>query len=294
MGTHTRLLSLAVVVTLAGCSVKEAPKEATVDSAAAQRAKTMATAPNVVVIGASEYKFSAPDSIPAGLTMFKLSNEGKELHHITLIKLDSGKTMADFQAGLKMMKPGTQPPSWIIPAGGPNAAAPTSSSELTVGLEPGNYALVCFIPDSKGVPHVAHGMVKGLVVSPNVNAITAEPSADITVTLKDYQFDFSTPLTAGKHTLKIQTAPGQPHEFTFFQLMPGKTAADIPKYVEAGMQGPPPGVPLGGVSALASGRPSFYTVDLKSGDYAIVCFLEDSKDGKPHFTHGMIQQVHID
>ena len=96
-----------------------------------------------------------------------------------------------------------------------------------------------------------------------------------------------------KHTLKIVTAPGQPHEFTFFQLMPGKTAADIPKYVEAGMKGPPPAMAIGGVAGVAAGIPSYYEVDLKPGDYAIVCFLEDAKDGKPHFVHGMIQQIKI-
>ncbi len=292
MLSNTRLLSLAAVVALAGCSTKEAPREASADSTTAAAVAVAAT-PNVVNVSASEYKFEAPDSIPAGLTTLKMNDTGKEMHHISLIKLDEGKTVADFTAGMKMMKPGTPPPAWIIPAGGPNAAPPGSSSELTMALEPGNYALVCFIPDAKGVPHVAHGMVKALTVTPNAQANMTEPTADITVTLSDYKFEFSTPLTAGKHTIKIETAPGQPHEFTFFQLMPGKTAADIPKYVEAGMQGMPPARPLGGLSGVVAGRASYYSVDLKPGDYAIVCFLEDAKDGKPHFVHGMIQQIHI-
>jgi hypothetical protein len=225
--------------------------------------------------------------------MFKLNDTGKELHHATLIKLDSGKTFNDLMEGMKNMKPGTPPPGWVIPAGGPNAAAPGASSNLITVLEPGNYAIVCFIPDARGVPHVAHGMAKALTVTPNASANMSEPNADITVTLKDYQFDFSQPLTAGKHTLKIVTAPGQPHEYTFFQLMPGKKADDIPKYVEAGMKGPPPGVPIGGVAAMSAGNTAYYEVDLKPGDYAIVCFLEDAKDGKPHFTHGMIQQIKV-
>ena len=291
MYRKTRLLSLATVIAVAGCSTKDAPKAT--DSAAAPTAAATPATPNVVEINASEYKFEAPDQIPAGLTLFKMNDTGKELHHVTLIKLDSGKTFNDFMAGMKNMKPGTPPPGWVIPAGGPNAAAPGSSSSLVQVLEPGNYAIVCFIPDAKGVPHVAHGMTKALTVTPNGTANTAEPNADITVTLRDYQFDFSTPLTAGKHTLKLVTAPGQPHEYTFFELMPGKTAADITKYVEGGMQGPPPARPIGGVSAMSAGMASFYDVDLKPGDYAIVCFLEDAKDGKPHFTHGMIQQIKV-
>lgn len=290
---NVRLLRLAALIGIAACSVKEAPKTADSTSAAAAPAAATAGSPNVVAITASEYKFEMPDQIPAGLTTFKLSDAGKELHHATLIKLDSGKTVADLSNGIKNMKPGTPPPGWVIPSGGPNAVAPGSSGELTMVLQPGNYAVACFIPDSKGVPHVAHGMIKALTVTPNSNANVTEPTADVTVTLKDYQFDFSTPLTAGKHTIKIVTAPGQPHEFTFFQLAPGKSAKDLTKYVETGMKGAPPGKPIGGVSAMAAGDAAYYDVDLTPGDYAIICFLEDGKDGKPHYTHGMIQQIKV-
>ena len=293
MARYTRVLSLTAVIALAGCTAKEASQTADSSATAATTDSTSATTPNVVEINASEYKFEAPDQVPAGLTMFKLHDTGKEMHHVTLIKLDSGKTFNDLMEGIKNMKPGTHPPGWVIPAGGPNAAAPGSSSNLVTVLEPGNYAIVCFIPNAKGIPHVALGMGKALTVTPSASANMSEPNADITVTLKDYQFDFSAPLTAGKHTLKIVTAPGQPHEYTFFQLMPGKTAADVTKYVETGLQGPPPAMPLGGVSAMAAGKTSYYEVDLKPGDYAVVCFLEDAKDGKPHYTHGMIQQIKV-
>lgn len=291
MKSNARLAAIVALVTVGACSAKEEPKTAAVDSTAASTA--VVTAPNVVNITASEYKFEAPADVPAGMTTFTLTNSGKEIHHAALIKLDSGKTMNELMASMKAMKPGTPPPGWVIAAGGTNAAAPTMSSSLTMNLQPGNYVLACFVPDAKGVPHVMSGMAKALSVTPNATANTAEPTSDVTVTLSDYKFDFSTPLTAGKHTLKIETAPGQPHEFTFFQLAPGKTAADLTKYIETGMKGPPPGMPLGGVAALGSGNPVFYTVDLKPGDYAIVCFLDDAKDGKPHYAHGMTQAIKI-
>jgi uncharacterized cupredoxin-like copper-binding protein len=288
MRGNLRLPAIAAAMLLAACTAKETQTAAT-DSAAT----SASAAANEVTITATDYAFDAPAEIPAGLTNFRMVDNGKELHHATIIKLEEGKTYADFMAGLQAMKPGTPPPGWIVPAGGPNAVGPGSTSALTMVMEPGNYAIVCFIPDAKGVPHVAHGMVKQLTVTPNANANMAEPTADITVTMSDYKWEFSQPLTAGEHTLKLVTAPGQPHEFTFFKLMPGKTAADIPKYVETGMQGPPPAMALGGVAGVAAGIPSFYTVNLEPGDYAIVCFLEDAKDGKPHFVHGMIQQIKI-
>ena len=91
----------------------------------------------------------------------------------------------------------------------------------------------------------------------------------------------------------IRLAPGQPHEFTLFQLSPGKKAEDVTKYIETGMKGAPPARPIGGVAGMAAGHDVYYDVDLTPGDYAIICFLEDAKDGKPHFTHGMIQQIHV-
>ncbi|MEO7367513.1 MAG: hypothetical protein ABIZ36_06120 [Gemmatimonadaceae bacterium] len=292
MKNRTRLLSLVAIVTVAGCTAKETPNPADSTAMAGAPAAT-AAAPNVVNITASEYKFEAPAEVPAGMTTFTLTDGGKEIHHAQLIKLDSGKTMDDMMAGMKATKPGTPPPGWVIAAGGANAVAPGNSASLTLNLEPGNYVLACFIPDAKGVPHFMHGMVKTLKVTPNAAANTTPPTSDITLTLSDYKFDFSSPLTAGQHTLKIQTAPGQPHEFTLFQLAPGKTAADVVKFVEGGDVGTPPGKPIGGVVALAPGRDVFYTVDLKPGDYAAICFLDDGKDGKPHYTHGMSQTIKI-
>lgn len=291
MGSNMRLLPIvAAVLAIAGCSVKEAPNETAADSAVAP---TTTAAANEVTITATDYKFDAPSEIPAGLTNMRMVDNGKEIHHATLIKLEEGKTFDDLMAGIKNMKPGTPPPGWVIPAGGPNAVTPGSTSELTMVLEPGNYAIVCFIPDAKGVPHVAHGMSKALTVTPNANANMTEPTADITVTMSDYKWDFSQPLTAGRHTIKLITAPGQPHEFTLFQLTPGKTAPDILKFVESGMRGSPPARPIGGVAGVAANRASYYTVDIQPGDYAIICFLEDAKDGKPHFVHGMVQQIKV-
>ncbi len=100
-------------------------------------------------------------------------------------------------------------------------------------------------------------------------------------------------MTTGKHTIKVVTAPGQPHELTPFQLAPGKTPTDMVKFIETGKKGPPPGMPMGGVSGVSTGISSFFDVDLKPGDYALVCFLTDPKDGKPHYTHGMLQTVKI-
>src|SRR5256886_11719499 len=84
-----------------------------------------AAGPSLVTITATDYAFGVPDTIPAGLTTFRLVNQGKELHHASLVRLGDGKTTADFQAALAAaMTRHTPFPAWIGFAGGPNTVSP--------------------------------------------------------------------------------------------------------------------------------------------------------------------------
>src|SRR5213592_782793 len=46
-----------------------------------------AAGPSLITITATDYAFGVPDSLPAGLTTFRLVNQGKELHHANLVRL---------------------------------------------------------------------------------------------------------------------------------------------------------------------------------------------------------------
>jgi len=285
---------ILVAVILAACSVKEAPNSAATDTAGATATAANASAANVVHVVAKDFSLGAPEQIPAGLTTLHLMNEGKEIHQAQIIKLTEGKTYADFEAALKAMKPNTPPPSWVVFAGGPNAAAPGGTAAATSTLEPGNYALICFIPSSDGVPHAMKGMMKGLVVTAATAAPAAEPTPTTTLTLADYKFDFSTPLKSGENVIRVDNAADQPHEVVLVKLAPGKTLKDFQAWLPVSDKDPNiPGMPVGGVVGLVKGQHAFFTATLDAGDYVLVCFLPDSKDGKPHFVHGMVQAIKI-
>jgi uncharacterized cupredoxin-like copper-binding protein len=252
---------------------------------------TTKAAPPVVEFHAKEFAFVGPKSVKSGPTTFRLINDGKELHHLSIIKLAKGKTMKDFGEALAKKGP---PPGWVTEVGGPNAAGPNSTAEATLSLEPGEYALVCFI-NSPGdpTPHMAKGMVGSLTVLPTASGATM-PAADVTVTLDDYSFTFSKPFTAGKHIVNVVNKAAQVHEVVFVKLAPGKTMADLVKYVDKDlMKGPPPGVTVNGMAGLAKGRAASFPVNLTQGTYGMICFVPDHKDGKPHLAHGMVKQFEV-
>ena len=272
---------------LAACASGE--KAADTSAATNAAADSAAAAPNVVTYNATNYKFTGPTEIPAGMTTFRLINDGPGFHHMQIVRLDSGKTMADFEAAFKKKGP---PPNWIVMVGGPNAPSPEMEANATLEMTPGNYALVCFVDIPEGMPHAAKGMVLPLTVREAAGATAKAPEADVVMTLADYNFQLSKPLVAGKQTIEVRTAMGQPHEVELIKLAPGKTAQDMLGWMK-NMKGPPPGEGIGGVAGVVAGTPVYFSADLTPGDYVLICFLPDAKDGKPHFTKGMMQVVTI-
>lgn len=271
-----RIGYLVVAAMAAACTKQDANTDSTNVTQAG-----VPDAPRVVTVMAHDFMFMASDTIPAGVTTFKLENNGTTLHHLIITRLDSGKTVADLQAALKNPGP---PPAWMVMVGGPNAPAPNTASNATIDLEPGNYALICFIDVPGGVPHFAKGMIKALTVTASAGS-AAFPVATDTITLKDYAFQLSRPLTAGSHTFRVVSEANQDHELELIKLEPGKKAADLIAWIKS-PKGPPPGQAIGGTAPAGKGVPVYFTTDLGAGEYLLLCFVP-GPDGKAHYTHGM-------
>jgi hypothetical protein len=257
-----------------------------------QTAYTSAYAPsvakaNVVRVTGEDFKFDAPDVIPAGMTQFVFTNKGPALHHLAILKLNGGKTIDDLQAALANPGP---PPSWVKEYGGPNAPVPGEESNATLNLTPGNYALICFV-DIGGPPHFAKGMIRPLRVVPSKKAAAA-PAASVTMTLFDYNFRLSGPIRAGTRTIRVRNVGQQHHEVELVQLAPGKTVKEVLDWIGK-PEGPPPGKAIGGVAGMETGMTEYFTANFTPGKYGLICFLPDVKDGKPHLAHGMVQEFTV-
>jgi hypothetical protein len=288
-------IAVATLVALAGTAGAQAPHA---DHAGVARPASTTISKvtlrrdgiRTVTVTASDYTFAAPDSIPAGVTEIRLLNRGTEMHHVMLIRLDSGKTLADL--GAAMQSDGPLPP-WAREVGGPNTPGPGGEASAILRLVAGRYAMICVIPSKDGKPHVMKGMAKEIVVTPATsNTASANMRVNSTITLFDYAFQLSQPLAAGRQTIRVKNTAAQAHEVVLVKLQPGKKPADVLAWMEK-MEGPPPGAPIGGTTPMARGEENIITIDLAPGEYGLLCFVPDAKDGKPHFMHGMMTQLTI-
>jgi hypothetical protein len=272
-----------------------------------RRADSTTSAPNVVSLTATEYAISAPDSIPAGWTTFRLANHGKQVHYGHIVRLDEGRTPQDLVgAYAEAIRTSAPRPAWVKRFGGPGGTAPGDSSNVTQQLEPGSYVWICPVEDSAGTPHFTRGEVKPFVVravAADAAAGTAAPPADASVRLVDFSFTVASPLTAGRHTIRVENGGAEPHDFALMKLVAGRTIEDVrsflnPERARRSDQAPPPplesiGSPVGGVAAISPGMSVYFDANLTPGEYVVFCMVT-APDGRSHIEHGMIQQLTVE
>ena len=249
---------------------------------------------NVVTVTATDYAFQAPDTIAAGRTTFHLVNKGPDMHHVWLIKLEQGKTLKDLVEATKTPGP---LPKWAVEVGGPNTPMPGGESWATLDLEAGRYVMACVIPaKTDGQPHFMKGMVKEVAVTARRGVQqagkTVAPAADVVMTLDDYDFRMSSPITTATKSIRLRNVAEQTHEAILIKLDPGTTVQQFLGAMEK-PQGPPPGALIGGITGIAKGRTVDIPTSFTPGDYALICFVPDAKDGKPHLAHGMVKQFSV-
>jgi hypothetical protein len=112
-----------------------------------------------------------PTELTTGEAVWHFSNTGEQIHEIVLYSVDEdatveGVTTAVMNA-LMAAAPGTQPEMPYEQAFSFIGISPGENAWMTVNLEPGTYAALCFIPDATSedmTSHLAHGMITIITV----------------------------------------------------------------------------------------------------------------------------------
>lgn len=135
-------------------------------------------------------------------------------------------------------------------------------------------------------------------VSPQAGA--AAPAAPesaipaVTIRTKDYSFEGPDELPAGLLSVTIVNDGPQPHHIQLARLNDGVTLDDLNAALQ---QSPEAALPLvsleGGPGVVPAQGVQTVTMNVPAGQYVLVCFVPDVKDGLPHLAHGMIQPITV-
>lgn len=271
-------LAAAGTLVLAACGDDD-PDDAIRDGGGAGQAPAVV---EVAVPGGPDGEFTyATDltTVAAGAVEVRLTNDGELEHQAAIFRFREGEDIGTFTAAAA--------------TGGPNAVAPGEVEASTQVLEPGEYALLCLIPDAAGVPHVAQGMVRPFTVTGPAEAADAAtlPEPDVEIDLIDLAFSTTDELTAGA-TVRATNQGEQIHEIVAYRLDEGQTVADV---VEGVVAGAAPANPAGGIGLVHPGRAAQFRLPEEPGDYVFLCFVPDAttEGGPPHLAVGMATQVRI-
>ena len=242
----------------------------------------------VVEVRAAEFFFQAPDTIPAGLTTFRLLQTGlvvdrirsgaqgrdrvadkgdptRGLHMLWVVRLDSGKTVTDLY---RAAASGARMSSWARQLGGPAFVFPPSTTNATIDLEPGNYALVCYVGSAhadRSRSHLLNGMFRSLTVTAALQRRPASAKVDVVATISgDKAVTFSQPLRAGRVVVRVENETDEDLEFKFQRVPVGQTGAEF-----LATRGAGPGTSAGGLSSVPTRASVVTTLDLTSGEYIV-------------------------
>ncbi len=244
----------------------------------------------VVDVSMGEFFIRAPDTIPAGLTTFRLHQVGEILtnpekmrawnlapatpdhdptrafHMLWVERLEPGRTVDEWY---KAKVRGESTP-WALDLGGPASAAPPGTSNATMVLEPGTYALVCHVGSAradKNRSHLLKGMFRPLTVvsskSPDVSLPRPDVLARITL---NGQIQLSRPVRKGRQVIRVTNETSKSHEFIVARVNQDRTAEEAVAWKRTdGTTHPFTGV--GGLSDIPPGATRTITEVFDTGSY---------------------------
>lgn len=132
-----------------------APLEVTGEAAEAELPEADAT------ITAEDYSFESSTPLPAGDATIEIDNVGEQPHHVVAAPLQEGATIEDVEEFAQQEGQASGPPPLDLENSVSTTVVEGGDAQIAdLELQPGRYALLCFITDREGgPPHVAQGMI---------------------------------------------------------------------------------------------------------------------------------------
>jgi LPXTG-motif cell wall-anchored protein len=141
------------------------------------------------------------------------------------------------------------------------------------------------------------GLCMGLFAATWSNPVFAAPTTarQVVIEAREYAFVAPASIGAGYTSFTLVNRGHDPHHAQIARLQNGKTMADL----MAALRGSNPNAAFallefvgGPAFSLPGQRSSSVTLNLRTGNYVLMCFISD-EDGTPHFAKGMIKPMRV-
>lgn len=220
--------------------------------------------PTPISVDAVDYAYAMPSVVKGGVVAMRFRNRGKEFHEFAFGRIDKGHTLAQ---ALRAYDQGKRV-GWLHDLGGPGILTVGADITITRTLGPGTYYFFCALPNRKGISHVKLGMARAFRVAGDSGARL--PTADAVITAEKKEF-IVPQLRSGVQTIELRNRSGSGRGFELATLNPGKTQADVSRWVKSIEKtgklpaGPMPMTLLGAMQTIPTGTSVFVTVKLEAG-----------------------------
>ena len=234
-----------------------------------------------------ELTLSSPDTLESGAVEIRFQNQAQLPVSAEVIGIEGNHTVAEVLEVTE--SEGAPIPSWLKPAGGLPTTRPGRTATATLELEEGTYFVIAQADsDDEETAEPPPPVSKTVNVSGDSGA--ALPSADATITARDYTFE-AEDLKAGANEVRFQNEGDEIHHLVAFPIAPGRSIDEVRTFMESEGEGegPPPVDFTGGVEApvLDSDKALVTTLDLYAGQYSFVGARQDRAGLPPHVAKGM-------
>lgn len=252
---------------------------------------------NVVEVIARDFRFEVADEIPSGWTTFQFRNIGHAEHFFLLNLLPDtisfqkyhSEVTRPFEIVFDSLKAGYSKedaitmlveliPGWyftsVIQMGGTGIVSAGKTTQITMKLKPGTYAMECYIKE-QGVFHTALGMIRPLTVTNKITELKP-PTANMNITLNNYEIETDGEVNVGENIIAVNFKEhpelGLGNDVHLIRMKDNTNIDDVISWLDwmniNGLESPAPVEFLGGTQEMPVGYTSYFSVNLNAGNYA--------------------------
>ncbi|CAL67942.1 secreted protein [Christiangramia forsetii KT0803] len=301
------ILSMSIAIISCKSDTKEKPEQpGKTDIEEGSKSKSKSSN-EVISIITNAMEFNTKERWKSGWKTIKYKNNSNETHFILFDKYPEGKNLEDtkkeivppFQEGMDFINAGEfekvgeafgKLPEWFQEVeykGGVGLISAKSTAQSTIYLDPGTYIIECYVKMANGVFHSTEGMNKQIEVT-KADSSKLDIKADYVINIDvNNGIVFNEMVSAGEKTFKVKFGEQKVHEnyvMSDVHLVWIDEGADISKLNSwmnwadpKGLQTPSPeGFKfLGGMQEMNQGGTGYFTVNIRSGNYALIAEVPD-------------------